>query len=149
MHDNQSLSRGTARRVYAQDSARYQLSTRLNILDRRRNRGRNTIAAEIDLKQAVTLLLTALLGGLLLTGADEARAGCTCVCVDGLNRPLCSSVTERKPLCPPRVCPREPAVTRPLEQSRPAPRTRQTCSREKIYNRYSKRYEWWHLCSPR
>ena len=80
-----------------------------------------------------------------MTFAD-ARAACTCVCVDGLNRPLCASAGDIRPVCPPRVCPRDPAVTRPLDQVVEPPPRDKTCNREYTYNRYSGRYEWRTLC---
>ena len=50
-----------------------------------------------------------------------ARAACTCICVGGQNRPLCSEVTDIEPLCPPKVCLRAPQSTRPLDGVRIQP----------------------------
>lgn len=85
--------------------------------------------------------------GLLVLGSTELRAGCTCVCVDGVNRPLCASITDRKPLCPPRVCPREPYTTRPLDQPGLETGDPRNCERKLVRNKYSGRYEWWKLCN--
>ena len=79
---------------------------------------------------------------------EPARGACTCICVDGLNRPLCSSLTEPRPVCPPRVCPREPSVSAPLEQSGMPPVGTQSCEQEYVYNRYTQRYEWRRICQP-
>ena len=87
-----------------------------------------------------------LFGALSLASSDSSRAACTCVCVDGLNRPLCASITDRRPVCPPKVCPREPPLARPIEQPKLPPADADSCSRKYIYNRYSQRYEWWQLC---
>ncbi|HUV21525.1 MAG TPA: hypothetical protein VMZ32_07055, partial [Gammaproteobacteria bacterium] len=97
-------------------------------------------------KIPVIYLAALLVAAVSVTHSDNSRAGCTCICVDGLNRPLCASLEERKPLCPPRVCPREPSQTRPLDQPGIPPTGATPCSREYIYNRYAQRYEWWQVC---
>ncbi len=103
-------------------------------------------AVKTDLKIRSLLFSLLLLAGPSLTVFGESRAGCTCVCVDGLNRPLCASASDPRPLCPPRVCPREPGVTRPLDQVvEPRPRNK-NCARKYSFNRYSQRYEWLTLC---
>lgn len=99
-----------------------------------------------DVKSTITFLVVLLLAGVSIVNSDNARAGCVCVCVDGLNRPLCASAADPRPTCPPRFCPREPSTTRPLDQPTLPPTKARTCSREYIYNRFSGRYEWWQLC---
>jgi hypothetical protein len=85
---------------------------------------------------------------LILLGSSAAglRADCTCVCVDGLNRPLCSDSRDSVPVCPPRMCPDDSLTTRPRDELRLPPTGTQSCSMQYVYNRYSRRYEWRQLC---
>ena len=98
------------------------------------------------MKLPAIYVVTLMLAALSFTTSDEARAACTCICVDGLNRPLCSGVNDRIPVCPPKVCPTEPPITRPLDQPRLPPAGTAFCTDEYIYNRYSQRYEWRQFC---
>ena len=90
-------------------------------------------------------LLMAVCVGFLI--ATTAEAACNCVCVNGLNRPLCSSISDIKPVCPPRVCPQAPQSISPIDtpQLRP-PTGTQSCASDYIYNRYTQRYEWRQVC---
>ena len=81
-----------------------------------------------------------------LPASTPADAACTCICVNGLNRPLCSSIADRKPVCPPRACPREPSISRPIDRTAEPPAGAKTCNDRYIYNRYSQAYEWRRLC---
>jgi hypothetical protein len=100
---------------------------------RRRKRAAGTIAA-----LAAAIVFAA--------ASAPARAACACICVDGLNRPLCSEVTDVEPVCPPRVCPDAPRSTpQPAPQQLP-PTGTQSCTMEYVYNRYAQRYEWRQLC---
>ena len=109
-------------------------------------RVKSSATTKVDVKSTVTFLVVLLLAGVSIVNSDNARADCVCVCVDGLNRPLCASAADPRPTCPPRFCPREPSTTRPLDQPTLPPTKARTCSREYIYNRFSGRYEWWQLC---
>ena len=90
----------------------------------------------------MVLMLAVLAAG----NPGAVKADCACVCVDGLNRPLCSDSRDAIPVCPPRVCPRYPQTTRPLESLRLPPVGTESCSRQYVYNKYSRRYEWRQLC---
>ena len=92
--------------------------------------------------------ICAALLGAILSGAASApgRAACACVCVDGLNRPLCSEVTDIEPQCPPRVCPDAPRSTPPLDPGQLPPTGTRNCTMEYLYNRYAQRYEWRQVC---
>ena len=79
-------------------------------------------------------------------GNQELRADCACVCVDGLNRPLCSDSREAPPVCPPRVCPDMPRTSRPLDAPALPPQGVEACSMQYVYNKYTRRYEWRRLC---
>jgi hypothetical protein len=92
-------------------------------------------------------MTAALLGAILYLAASTAgRAACTCICVDGLNRPLCSEVADVEPVCPPRTCPDAPRAGRPLDSLTLPPSGTRSCSMEYVYNRYAQRYEWRQLC---
>ncbi len=86
-----------------------------------------------------------LLAVLASLASFAAVADCTCICVDGLNRPLCSQVTDIEPVCPPKVCPDAPAA-KPLEPYRLPPFDARSCSMEYFYNKYAERYEWRQIC---
>jgi hypothetical protein len=81
-----------------------------------------------------------------MAGAVPARAACTCICIDGLNRPLCSEVTDVEPICPPKPCPDAPQTVRPLDPPRLPPAGKRSCAMEYVYNRYAGRYEWRQIC---
>ena len=83
---------------------------------------------------------------LSLLAAGPLHADCACVCIDGRNRPLCSSVTEIEPLCPPRFCPDQPRRVRPLDSPALPPAGARTCEMQYVYNRHTLRYEWRRLC---
>ncbi len=86
-----------------------------------------------------------LLGLFASLSSSAVLADCTCVCVDGLNRPLCSEVTDIEPVCPPKVCPDAPAA-KPLEPYRLPPFDARNCSMKYLYNKYAERYEWRQVC---
>ncbi len=86
-----------------------------------------------------------LLALLALLASGAGRADCNCICVDGLNRPLCSQVSDVLPLCPPRVCPLAPAAGA-LQPPQLPPFDARSCSMEYLYNNYAARYEWRQLC---
>lgn len=96
---------------------------------------------KVQIGMALTMMLLA--AGL---GGGTARADCTCVCVDGLNRPLCSDSRDAVPVCPPRVCPDTPRSTRPLDTPGLPPTGTESCSMQYVYNKYARRYEWRRLC---
>jgi hypothetical protein len=79
-------------------------------------------------------------------GSGAVRADCACVCVDGMNRPLCSDSRDVVPVCPPRVCADEPRTTRPLDAPALPPTGTEACSMQYLYNKYTRRYEWRQLC---
>ena len=79
-------------------------------------------------------------------GGEDLRADCACVCVDGLNRPLCSDSRDPLPVCPPRVCPDTPRTSRPLDAPGLPPPGTEACSMQYVYNKYTRRYEWRRLC---
>ena len=83
---------------------------------------------------------------LVLMPASPAIADCTCTCVNGMNRPLCASITDRRPVCPPRVCPRDPAISRPLDRTDKPPAGAKNCDNKYLYNRYTQAYEWRRVC---
>lgn len=87
-----------------------------------------------------------LAGALSILASAPGRAACTCICVDGQNRPLCSEVTDIEPICPPRLCPSAPRSTRPLDPQLLPPDGTRSCSMEYVYNPYAQRYEWRQLC---
>jgi hypothetical protein len=91
--------------------------------------------------------IAALVGAIIFgAGSVPVRAACTCICVDGLNRPLCSEVTDVEPVCPPRLCPDAPRATPPLDLQRLPPTGTRSCAMEYVYNPYARRYEWRQLC---
>jgi hypothetical protein len=51
----------------------------------------------------LTIALLTFCIGFALT--SQARAECTCQCVNGRMQPLCSSSLDLPPICPPAICP--------------------------------------------
>lgn len=97
------------------------------------------------LKPRAPLVAAMLLAVIAALSTATGRADCSCICIDGLNRPLCSQVTDIEPVCPPKVCADAPA-TKPLEPYRLPPFDEQSCSMKYLYNKYAGRYEWRQVC---
>lgn len=81
-----------------------------------------------------------------LLGVSAAYAGCQCVCIGGENQPICSSAMELPPLCPPRVCPIEPARVEPIQRPVLPPLGTSDCRQRQVLNPYTGQYEWRTVC---
>ena len=88
------------------------------------------------------LVLIPLLG--LSPGA--VLADCTCQCVNGEVRPLCSSTLDIPPICAPRICPITPPSIAPINPPRIPPIGTMKCTMKQVYNEHTGQYEWKQIC---
>ena len=90
-----------------------------------------------------TIAVCALLfGGVFST----AEAACTCQCVDGQMQPLCSSVMDLPPICPPTICSPLPAPTiAPLMPPTLPPLGTSSCRQAQICDNYGN-CRWQQVC---
>jgi len=95
-----------------------------------------------------TAFLIALMGvgiwGLFNTGFVLAE--CSCVCVQGEVRALCTSSLDIEPICPPRVCPITPPSIEPIQRPSVPPIGTSRCVQKQVYNEYTGKYEWREVC---
>jgi hypothetical protein len=95
-------------------------------------------------------LLGLLIGGGLLLWTLPASATCSCACVDGQARPICSNSFDVPVVCPQTVC---PLTMAPVVQQPPSaviqpvlPGSQQTCADRQVYNSQTGQSEWRRLC---
>lgn len=91
-------------------------------------------------------LVLTLTGLLLLTGISQADAACTCRCVNGVQKALCTSTLDVAPICPPRVCPVVNPSVAPVQAPRLKPLGTTSCRMAQVYNASTQRYEWQRVC---
>ena len=89
---------------------------------------------------------TMLTAAALMLAANFAHAGCTCTCVDGEVKALCTNKLELPPLCAPRMCPTPPPQLKPLDQPQLPPLGTKACTNEQVLNPVTNKYEWRRVC---
>lgn len=77
---------------------------------------------------------------------QSARAACTCECVNGQVRAVCSSSIDLKPICPARICPISPPAVRPVAPLSLPPLGTKSCRMEQVYNDAAGEYQWERIC---
>ena len=77
---------------------------------------------------------------------NQAQAGCSCQCVNGQVRALCSSAIDIKPICSPRVCPITPPSVKPIDTPSIPPIGTKVCTNMQVYNDVTFQYEWKKVC---
>lgn len=87
-----------------------------------------------------------LLLSLLLLTPIVVRADCSCVCMQGQVRAVCSGALDLKPICAPRICPVTPPSVKPIQKPRVPPIGTTKCVQRQIYNEQSERYQWREVC---
>lgn len=88
-------------------------------------------------------IVTALVGlGMLWT---EANASCTCQCVNGEMRPLCSSAMDLPPICPLVICPMAPLSLEPISPLTLPPIGTSHCRQAQVCDRYGN-CRWQQVC---
>ena len=75
-----------------------------------------------------------------------AVAACTCSCVNGQVRALCSTTYEIRPICAPRICPIRTPSIKPIVPPKIKPLGTSYCSQKQVYNYYTMQYEWKRVC---
>ena len=78
--------------------------------------------------------------------ASNAFADCSCVCINGEVRAVCSSSLDIEPICPPRICPITPPSIPPIQTPRIPPIGTTNCVQKQVYNEYTRQYEWKEVC---
>ena len=78
----------------------------------------------------------------------NANASCVCRCVNGRMEPLCSSVADMRPFCPPStLCPiAAPPTLAPLGPAIAPPVGTRSCAQRQILNPATGQYEWQSIC---
>ena len=78
----------------------------------------------------------------------NANASCVCRCVNGRMEPLCSSVADMRPFCPPStLCPiAAPPTLAPLGPAIAPPVGTRSCAQRQILNPVTGQYEWQSIC---
>ena len=84
--------------------------------------------------------------GLGLFAPALAEAGCVCRCVDGEQRPICSSAIEVPPICPPRVCPIVPPPVAPITPPTVPPVGTVECHEAQVLNPVTGEYQFKRIC---
>jgi hypothetical protein len=77
---------------------------------------------------------------------SAAQAGCSCECVGGSVRAVCSSSLDIRPICPANVCLTPIPEIRPIQPLMTPPVGATSCQEQQVYNSNSGRYEWRRLC---
>ncbi len=101
------------------------------------------------MRRATIALALLISGGVWLWSVMPAAASCSCACVDGQPRPICSNSLEVPTVCPPTVCPMTMAPTQPAQPAATSPvvtGTQQTCADRQVYNPQTGQNEWRRLC---
>ena len=101
------------------------------------------------MRQTMIALALLVSGGALLWSVIPATASCTCACVDGQPRPVCTNSFDMQTVCPQSVCPLvmapvqvpQPSVTTPVVTG-----TQQNCADRQVYNPQTGQNEWRRLC---
>jgi hypothetical protein len=82
----------------------------------------------------------------LAAAATPAEAACSCACVDGQMRAVCSNAVELAPICPPAICPIAPPAVRPITAPQLPPPGASNCRQAQVMNPWTNRYEWQTVC---
>jgi hypothetical protein len=82
---------------------------------------------------------------LLILAAPQSKAACTCQCVNGQMRPLCSSPFEIPPICPPTMCGIVPPMVQPIQPPTLPPLGTQSCRMVQVQNPWGG-FEWRQIC---
>ena len=77
---------------------------------------------------------------------NQAQASCSCKCVNGQVRAICSSSNELPPICSPRVCPLTPPKVKPIDTPSVPPIGTKRCTNKQVYNDATYQYEWKKVC---
>ena len=78
--------------------------------------------------------------------ACKVFASCTCECVDGEVRAMCSSSLDTPPICPPRICPLDTPSIKPIKTPSLPPIGTKHCKQARVYNQQNMEYEWQEIC---
>lgn len=78
--------------------------------------------------------------------STAAFSMCQCECVNGVNRPMCTSAMDMAPMCPPMQCPMMAPSLAPLNPPTLPPIGTRSCRQMQIYNQYTRQYEWQQVC---
>jgi hypothetical protein len=81
-----------------------------------------------------------------ITVPGTAEAACTCRCLDGKAKAICSSGTDIPPLCNATKCPLSTPQRTPLDAREPAPPVKPGCTTRQVYNPDTARHEWAQIC---
>ena len=75
---------------------------------------------------------------------------CSCECVSGSVRPVCSKPPKIMPICPPRICePSRAKVPIPRKFVPPPPRIKPSnCQQRRVKNPNTNQYIWRTICRP-
>jgi hypothetical protein len=79
--------------------------------------------------------------------AAEARAACTCECIEGQERALCTSLRDEIPVCGRKACPAPPWSAKPSDSKLPPPPGTYGCEPMRVYDRLSNHHSWSELCT--
>jgi hypothetical protein len=77
--------------------------------------------------------------------ALDARATCTCECVESQERAVCGSLRDAIPVCN-KSCPAAPWIPKPSDSKRAAPPGTYGCEPMRVYDRLANRHYWTELC---
>lgn len=77
----------------------------------------------------------------------QANASCECLCINGKVEAVCTSSSELKPYCAPRLCPYAPPNLAPAMQNTLPPAGTTSCEMKQVYNEQIKKYEWKRICT--
>ena len=95
---------------------------------------------------AVLAVLAAVLFAVAYPVAAQDNSQCTCSCVNGEVRPICTSTLAIPPICSPRICSIVPPSIKPIEPYRIPPIGTDHCELKQVYNEKTSRYEWKSIC---
>ncbi len=104
------------------------------------------------MQPSMKMLASALVGfALVVLVPTLAAATCSCACVEGQAKPICSNRLEIPPPCPETVCPLVTPMnppTPPLTQPQTLPPDpTERCVYRQVYNPQTGQNEWRRLCS--
>ena len=77
----------------------------------------------------------------------EAKATCTCECIEGQERALCGSLRDEVPVCGRKACPAPPWMPKPSDSKGPNPPGTYGCEPMRVYDRNSNHHYWSELCT--
>ena len=82
----------------------------------------------------------------LILGGQLALASCTCQCVGGHSRSVCSSAIDQPLQCSMYFCPGSGGSAKPPNIPMAPPQGASSCSQQQVLNPGTRQYEWRTLC---